>query len=76
MFYDARPLGICQRSGFQYPLDELVREWTGLLVHHRFIDRRNEQDFVTGVRDIDPPRRRSPEPADVFLSAEVTQADL
>jgi|TARA_R110000751_G_scaffold228294_1_gene329932 hypothetical protein len=25
-------LGICDRCGFQYPLSELTKEWTGLMV--------------------------------------------
>lgn len=77
MSNEAVAQGICMRSGFQYPLSELVREWDGLLVHRRFCDKRNEQDFVTGVRDVDPPRPRSPEPADVFVSGNgPSQADL
>lgn len=24
---------ICDRTGFEYPLSELKREWTGLMVH-------------------------------------------
>lgn len=69
--------GICQRSGFEFPLSELAKEWTGLLVHRRFVDKRNPQDFVTGRRDVDPPRQRSPEPSDVFVSGNgPSQSDL
>lgn len=60
--------GICQRSGFIFPMSELVREWTGLLVHRRFVDKRNPQDFLRAVRETPPPRVFSPEPADVFIS--------
>jgi hypothetical protein len=68
--------GMCQRSGFTFPASELVREWTGLLVHPRFADKRNPQDFLNARPEPAPPRDVSPEPADVFLSAPVTQDDL
>jgi hypothetical protein len=68
---------ICQRSGFDFPISEAVREWTGLLVHRRFCDVRNPQDFVTGVRESPPPRISSPEPPDVFVVGNgPTQDDL
>jgi hypothetical protein len=72
---DSPQRGICQRSGFDYPMHELVREWTGLLVHRRFVDTRNPQDFVTGVRESPPPRVSSPEPPDAFLATQITSKD-
>ncbi len=68
--------GMCQRSGFNFPANELVREWTGLLVHPRFMDKRNPQDFLKARPEDRPPRDVSPEPADVFISTQVTQGDL
>jgi len=44
-------IGICDFSGFKFPLDQLVRNWDGAMVHRRFVDKRNPQDFVRGVRD-------------------------
>ncbi len=72
-----RPVGICEASGFKFPLDELVRQWDGAMVHRRFADRRNTQDFVQGRKEtIGLPVSR-PEPADYFLSTnEVTPNDL
>ena len=46
-----RPVGICEASGFKFPLDELVRQWDGAMVHRRFADRRNTQDFVQGRKE-------------------------
>jgi len=68
---------ICDHSGFKFPLSQAVRQWNGLLVHHRFADKRNPQDFVTPVPDNKPLRQSRPEPADTFLSpGDVTPSDL
>jgi hypothetical protein len=68
--------GICDRSGFEFPLSELVKEWTGLMVHPRFLDHRHPQDFVRGVAERPLPYTR-PEAADDFLGTnEVTAASL
>lgn len=68
---------ICDASGFDFPLSEAVRQWDGALVHRRFVDKRNPQDFVTSVRDNRPLPFSRPEPADVFLSTnEVQPGDL
>lgn len=63
---DAEPQFICMRSGFKFPISQMVKEWDGLLVHRRFCDVRNSQDFVTGVRDDQGLRVSSPEPEDTF----------
>lgn len=69
--------GICQRSGFKFPMSQLVREWTGLLVHRRFCDVRNPQDFVAGIADNESPRVSSPEATDTFQDSwTTTAADL
>jgi len=68
--------GMCQRSGFIYPASELVKEWTGLMVHRRFVDKRNPQDLLKPRAEDRPPLNTSPEPADVFIVTQVTQDDL
>lgn len=67
--------GICDASGFEFPLSQLVRQWDGALVHPRFLDKRNPQDWAAHVRESTLPYTR-PEPTDTFLSSTVTQADL
>lgn len=68
---------ICDASGFEFPLRELVRQWDGALVHPRFLDRRNPQDFVKGVRDDQSLPYSRPEATDSFLDpGDVTQDDL
>lgn len=78
MSYDGpEQQAICQRSGFKYPISQLVREWTGLLVHRRFVDKRNPQDFVRAAKENPPPRIASPEPANTFIVGNgPTQTDL
>jgi hypothetical protein len=72
------PLGLCMRCGFVKHLSELRKEWNGKLVCRPCFDPRHPQDFVRAVADVQKPRRKpSPEPADVFLSAnEVTRDSL
>lgn len=68
--------GICDRSGFEFPLNELVKQWDGAMVHPRFLDHRHPQEFVRGVPERPLPYSR-PESADVFLDTnEVTAASL
>lgn len=67
--------GICDASGFEYPLRELVRQWDGAMVAPRFLDRRNPQDFVQGIRESTLPYTR-PEAPDEFLTAPVLPEDL
>lgn len=68
--------GICDRSGFVFPLRELVKQWDGLMVHPRFLDHRHPQEFVRGVREHQLPYSR-PEAADDFLATnEVTASSL
>lgn len=74
-FGTVKPQAICGFSGFKVNHDELVRNWDGEMVHRRFVDKRNPQDFVRGVRDdqrIPDPR---PEAPDVFLSTNQVTAD-
>lgn len=67
--------GICDQSGFKYPMSELRRAWDGALVHWRFLDTRNPQDFVRGVPDNRQPQRVRPEPADTFLTTNQVTPD-
>lgn len=69
------PRAICDASGFEFPLDELVRQWDGMMVHPRFLDRRNPQDFVTGRRDSEAVPNARPEADDVFLTTNQVTAD-
>lgn len=71
-----RNRAICDASGFKCYADELVRQWDGAMVLPRFLDRRNPQDFVTGVRDNVPPAISRPESADVFISSPILPGDL
>lgn len=74
---NASPVFSCQRSGFKFPISEMVVEWTGLRVHRKYADIRNPQDFVTGVRDDPALRISSPEPSDTFTVGNgPSQADL
>jgi len=45
-----RPNGVCQRTGFKVPADELVEEWTGLLVWRPYWEPKHPQ------LDLPPPR--------------------
>ncbi len=68
---------ICDFSGFKYPLSEAVKNWDGHLVHHRFADRRNPQDFLRTPPDRQMLPVARPEAPDVFLSpGDVTPEDL
>lgn len=71
------PQGICEASGFKYPLSQLVRQWDGAMVHRSFVDKRNPQDFVRGVPDNQTIPNARPEAPDVFLAVgDVTVEDL
>jgi hypothetical protein len=70
-------VGICDASGFKFPLEQLVRQWDGAMVHPRFLDQRHPQDFVRAKPDNQVLRNPRPEATDVFLEAgDVTPADL
>lgn len=45
------PQAIDPASGFKVPLSNLVRQWDNEMVDRRFVDKRNPQDFVRGVKD-------------------------
>lgn len=62
-------------SGFKVKRRDLVRQWDGELVHRRFVDKRNPQDFVRGVKEREALPNTRPEPADVFLAEPLTWED-
>lgn len=67
---------ICDLSGFEYPMDDLVKQWDGAMVHKSFVDKRNPQDFVRAVKE-HIPRVTRPEAADTFLTTnQVQPSDL
>lgn len=66
---------VCDFSGFKTKPHDLVKNWDGAMVGRRFVDKRNPQDFVKGVKErpfINP----RPESVDVFLEAPVRAEDL
>lgn len=67
---------ICDASGFKVKLSALVRQWDGALVDRRFVDRRNQQDFVRGVPDKQALPYSRPETPDSFLVGTVRPEDL
>lgn len=71
-----RQRAICDASGFMCYADQLVRQWDGLMVLPQFCDKRNPQDFVTGVRDNQTQRISRPEPEDQFITTPISVEDL
>lgn len=62
------PQAIDPASGFKVPLSNLVRQWDNQLIDQRFVDKRNPQDFVRGVRDDQSLPYARPEAPDVFIA--------
>lgn len=70
-------VGICDLSGFKYPLRELVKQRDGSLVHPKFADQPHPSDYPRTPRTERPLPYSRPEGEDVFLAInEVTAADL
>jgi len=70
---------LCDYSGFEIASGDAKRTWDGFVVHKRFWENRQPQDFVRGVKDniATPPHMTRPDPEDDFLTAnEVTIDDL
>lgn len=70
------PQAICDFSGFKVPLSHLVKNWNGMMVDRRFVDRRNPQDFLRGIPDRQNLPFARPEQPDVFISGPITPDDL
>jgi hypothetical protein len=63
----SRALGICDRTGFRYPLKDLVWEFqngkrTGLRVGKDIADPDHPQNFLGRLRVVDPRALRDPRP--------------
>lgn len=63
----SKALGICDRTGFRYPLSELVYETkngqrTGLRVGKDVADPDHPQNFLGRLRIVDPRALRDPRP--------------
>lgn len=62
-----RAFGFCDRSGFRYPLNELVWEYkdgkrTGMRIGKDMVDPDHPQNFLGRVRVVDPQSLRDPRP--------------
>lgn len=70
-------VGICDLSGFKYPLRELVKQPDGAMVHRSFADKPHPSDFPRAPRPERPLPYTRPEAADTFLDpGDVTPEDL
>lgn len=68
---------VSQRSGFKFDPDQLVREWSGLVVSFADYDPKHPQELVRPTFDRQRVSVPRPEPVDVFLNPnDVTPADL
>ena len=65
---------ICDRTGFRVSVKEgLVREWDGKMVRRASFERRNSQDFVRALSEVQSGSTR-PEQTDRFLAVNEVQA--
>jgi hypothetical protein len=65
------PQAIDPASGFKVPLSNLVRQWDNQLIDARFIDKRNPQDFVRGIKDDQSLPYSRPESPDQFIALNI-----
>lgn len=70
--------GICQRCGWQWPLNKIRKEWTSLRVCPDCFDPKPADMSPPNIKPEGLPLpNAAPEPTDRFLSDnEVTEADL
>ena len=61
------PQAIDPASGFKVPLSDLVKQWDGELVARNYLEKRNPQDIVRGVRDNQALTYSRPEAPDTFI---------
>jgi hypothetical protein len=66
---------ICDRCGFEFPSDQLIKDWQGLMVCHKDYETRHPQDFVRGVPDNTTPPWTRPEPPDTFIDVDYIETD-
>lgn len=65
------PQAIDPASGFKVPLGNLVRQWDNQLIDYRFVDKRNPQDFVRGVKDVQTLPYARPESPNDFIAGPI-----
>lgn len=65
------PQAIDPASGFKVPLSSLVRQWDNEMVAREFVDKRNPQDFVRGVKDTQTLPYARPESPDSFIAVNI-----
>lgn len=70
-----QPQAIDPASGFKVPLSNLVRQWDNQLVDYRFVDKRNPQDFVRGVKDVQTLPYARPETPNTFVAVPLLWQD-
>jgi hypothetical protein len=68
---------ICDRCGNRYKAEELVKEWTGLMVCSNCFEVRHPQDFIRIPKD-DPsvPWSRPETPIDAYVCTYITAQGL
>lgn len=69
------PQAIDPASGFKVDLDTLVRQWDGQMISRKFVDIRNPQDFVRGVKDVQTLPFARPEPPDTYIAQPILWED-
>ncbi len=65
------PQAIDPASGFKVPLSNLVRQWDNQLIDSRFVDKRNPQDFVRGIKDDQSLPYSRPESPNQFVAGNI-----
>lgn len=65
------PQAIDPASGFKVPLSSLVRQWDNEMIAREFVDKRNPQDFVRGVKDTQTLPYARPESPDTFIAINI-----
>lgn len=68
---EPKPQAIDPASGFKVPLSDLVRQWDNELIDRRFVDKRNPQDFVRGVKDDQSLPYSRPESPDTYIAGPI-----
>lgn len=69
------PQAIDPASGFKVPLKNLVRQWDNQLIDFRFVDKRNPQDYVRGVKDDQSLPYARPEPPNQYVAEPIIWQD-
>lgn len=65
------PQAIDPASGFKVPLSELERQWDNQLIYKPFLDRRNPQDYLRGIKDNMALPYSRPEPPNTFMAGNI-----